>query len=98
MADPRWARRRSGSTEFGGDAGLIQRSGKGKSVIDPSVTVESDEHELNAQEKAMVMRSHGIRTPSGEVRLDGTPWPEGVARRDEALEKMSGRTAEEAAE
>jgi hypothetical protein len=77
---------RSGETEYGGEVGRIQRGR-------PDLALE---HTLDAQEKAAVMRGYGIRAESGEVRLDGTPWPEGVRRRDEARERLSGREVDEA--
>lgn len=72
---------RDGETEYGGRVGRIQQ--------------ELDGHVLNAKEKAAVARGYGMRTESGEVRADGTPWPEGVRRREEAKARLSGREPEE---
>ncbi len=77
---------RTGETEYGGTTGRIQRGRADLGL----------EHALDGQEKAAVMRAYGIRNPSGEIRLDGLPWEEGVRRLDETRDRVSGREVDEA--
>lgn len=72
---------RAGESEYGGKSGRIQKA--------------EDGHDLDAQEKAAVLRGYGIRTPSGETTLDGETWAEGERRRQEAEDRLSGRQVEE---
>ena len=96
-----WKKRREGATEFGGDAGRIQRGGSAPGVAGrTSSGAAVPEHDaLTPAEQAAVLRGYGMRTASGEntasVGGNGGVWPEGEARRVEAQERLSGRTLED---
>lgn len=76
---------RNFETEYGGGPGTPLSGAADGSV----------EHVLTAGEKARVVRTYGIRTPSGETTLTGEVWEEGELRRMEAEEHVNGRQVEE---
>jgi hypothetical protein len=92
-----WQARREGETEYGGKAGLIQPGEGVGAEARNGAPVSGTGHALTAQEERMVLAAFGKRTPSGETKLDGTPWPEGVAREEDARSRMSGRGPEDVA-